>query len=170
MAINDVGNIRKITFSNATPKAIDHGALFAAYMADGVITGCEVGYNSGNFSITSGYLIAAGRLIRVEVGDQAISVSGTGVARLKLTINTINASNETVEAIVQTASTEETLPALTKDDINTSSGGIYEIELGLANISNGNLVRSIGKSVRPIFITKNEPSNTSSEGIYLVVE
>lgn len=169
MAINDAGNIRKITFSNATPKAIDHGALFAAYMADGIIDGCAIGYNSGNFSITTGWLVAAGRLMHIETSDDAIAVSGTGVARLKLTINTTNAANETIEVTVQTASTEADLPILAKNDINTPSGGVYEIELGLANISNGTLIRSIGKSVRPIFVTTDEPMNTSPEGIYLVV-
>ena len=121
-----------ITFDNQGPTAKDHGALFSGILSDGIIKGCGLSTSGADLTIAAGYIIAAGRLMRLAAA-QTITISATsGYARVLAQINLAEAATSTEFAqatfVTQTAESISGFAALTQEDIN-GSGIIYQAEL-----------------------------------------
>lgn len=137
-------NIHGINFDNQTVTAKDHGKLFQCAIEDGIISGCELSFSGSSLMITPGYLIAAGREMKLTA-NTAVIIDGaaSGFARVLITIDlaqTATAGNfEQAVFTIEYATSLMGFPVLTQEDIN-STGSIYEfplcvVSLGTAGIS-----------------------------------
>lgn len=128
-----MSNIHGVNFDNQTVTAKDHGRLFEYILEDGVLTGCALSFSGTSLMIAPGYLIAAGREMKLTAST-TVTVDGatSGYARVLLTIDlTQNATTTEFEQAaftVEYASSVAGFGALTRDDVN-GSGTTYEFEL-----------------------------------------
>ena len=121
--------IKGIVFDNQAVTAKDHGRLFEKAFDDGVISGCTLSINENTLNISAGFFICAGRLMKIN-SNEAIALSGSGYIRVKVVIDTSQASSaETFRQASFAAENADSISGfsnLQKDDINGSSAGIYE--------------------------------------------
>lgn len=137
--------IQGVIFPNQKVSAADHAALFELFISDGLISGCGASPLRNTLTITSGLFVLKGRLIKI-VGSEQITIpdsivpsSGTKTIRLVGTIdlNQVSTASEFHQFSFRLGETSETL---TKDDINTGTGKVYEIEWALLTIdAQGNI-------------------------------
>ena len=156
-----------IGFTGRTVRAKDHGAAFASLMGDGRVDGCAVSYASNTVTLSSGWIVACGRLIYNNAGITESITASSGYVQLVLVVD---ATNTGAGSIVQrTASSANGFPALSQGDIN-GSATTYEMELCVVDVTGNALVRTMQPAARPIFVTTAAPTSSSPDGIYLVTE
>lgn len=121
--------IKGIVFDNQSVMAKDHGRLFEKMIDDGVIEGCTLTISENTLNIAAGYFIAAGRLMKIN-SSESIALSGSGYIRVKVVIDTTQTSTSTVfnQAVFATENADSMsgFAALTQNDINGSTTGVYE--------------------------------------------
>ena len=86
-------SIHGVNFDNQTVTAKDHGHLFQCVIVDGIMSGCELSFSGTSLVITPGYLMVAGREMKLTA-NTTIIVSGatTGYARVLITIDLTKAA------------------------------------------------------------------------------
>ena len=128
-----MSDIRGINFDNQTVTAKDHGHLFQCVILDGIMSGCELSFSGTSLVITPGYLLVAGREMKLT-SNTTVIVDGanSGYARVLVTIDmTGTATAEVFEQAyfqIQYANTVAGFSALNQEPIN-SSGTKYQFEL-----------------------------------------
>lgn len=126
-------SIHGVNFDNQTVTAKDHGHLFQCVIVDGIMSGCELSFSGTSLVITPGYLLIAGREMKLTANTTVI-VSGatTGFARVLITIDLTKAATadtfEQADFQIQYATTATGFSALNQEDIN-STGTTYQFEL-----------------------------------------
>ena len=132
---------RGITFSaqNVTPK--DDGALYNALYGDGILDGCELAISGDDLVIQPGYIIACGRVCHVD-GATSVDLSGrtlqTGYIQVLMNYDLSQGEGQQwYITFIESATT--TFPTLTRENINTPNGILYQLELAIVQISGGNL-------------------------------
>lgn len=133
--------IRGVEFDNQRFTATDHAALFSRMTADGIIDGAAISYSGLKVTIAKGYIVAAGRQVSLDTAT-AVTVAATNTyARIKLVIDTNNVATKTTfdqaNIAVDYANSIGGFAALTQNNINAGSPGVYEIMLAIVRISNG---------------------------------
>lgn len=133
-----------IFFDLQTVRARDLGALAAALLTDGRLSGCALTCSGANLTISKGYLIANGRLIEIAQAETITSASPnpTGYGRLKLVIDLAEAASQT--AFLQAAfawdyATSNSFTALSQTDINDGTSTTYEMEICRCAFANGGI-------------------------------
>lgn len=132
---------RGMNFEWQEVQPADDARLYQRILDDGIISGCGLSSIGATLTVSTGYLIMTGRLIRVaSVTNIDLSGETSGFARVLLQIDLSQAASETafdqVSAIVQYASSAAEFPELRQDDINTgTSVGIYQAQLALCELS-----------------------------------
>ena len=146
--------LRGITFPNQRVSAIDHGALFAKCLSDGIISGCTISFPSArSVRIEKGYMIIAGREINID-SPITLTIPGSDnypYVRLKVTIDT--AGTSTRESFNQVSfsfdysNTSSGFPSLIQQNINSgnASDSIYQATIILFRMSNGAITESISR-------------------------
>lgn len=125
--------IHGINFDNQVVSAKDHGRMFQCLLTDGILTGCAMSYSGKNVTIGAGYLLVAGREMKLT-STATVSVAGatSGYARVVVTVDLSKEASTTnfeqANFSVSYASTITGFPALAKDDVN-NTGTKYEFEL-----------------------------------------
>ena len=133
-----------LIFEKRNNTAQNWGAIHSRIFQDGILSGCGISFTSGSITVGDGYLSAHGRITQVD-GATTVQVSPTladGYVRLKYAIDLTqeaSASQFTQGSLVCDFSATQVFPALTQEDINTSAGSIYEMELCKAQITAGNI-------------------------------
>ena len=133
-----------LIFEKRNNTAQNWGAIHSRIFQDGILSGCGIRFTSGSLTIGDGYLSACGRITQID-GDTTVEVTPTladGYVRLKYVIDLTqepSASQFSQGALVCDFSATQVFPALTQEDINTSAGSIYEMELCKAQITAGNI-------------------------------
>lgn len=129
-----MSGIQGITFDNQVVTAKDHGRLFHQMLSDGVISGCAITKTATSVTVGAGYLLVAGRLIRLT-SAQTLTIalpSVGGFSRVLVTINlsgTATASQfNQVTLSTEFATAVANFRTLTKGDVN-GAGTLYEYEL-----------------------------------------
>ena len=139
-----MAEIKGITFSNQAVTPKDDGQINAHILTDGILSGCELSYSVFTFSIAPGYLIAAGRLMRVPAAIyKAVDQASSGYARIVLTIDLTKTATieefEQSQLEIQYAATQNGFPSLVQGDINGSDTEyqtvIAVVSLGSAGIT-----------------------------------
>lgn len=156
--------LRPITFTDASVYAADHGALFNAFLTDGIVSGLDISMTGKTITVGAGFVNVKGRLIEHNTSD-TFTESSTGVLRVKLILNV---STGVVSFGTDTATTEEKLSALTQEDIN-NGGTTYEVALAVGNLSSGTIIRKIGRCAWPVRVVEAVPAATAADGVYIVV-
>lgn len=158
---------RGVTFSgqNVTPK--NDGALYNAHYGDGILEGCSMAISGDDLVIQSGHIMACGRVCQVD-GATSVDLSGrtlqTGYIQVVMNYDlTQGEGQQWYPTFVESATT--TFPALTKDDINTPTGELYQLELAVVQISGGNLT-SITSQIRLSDVQANRLT-AKSDGVIL---
>lgn len=125
--------IHGINFDNQVVSAKDHGRMFQCLLTDGILTGCTMSYSGKNVTIGAGYLLVAGREMKLT-STATVSVAGatTGYARVVVTVDLSKEASTTnfeqANFSVSYASTATGFPSLAKDDVN-NTGTKYEFEM-----------------------------------------
>ena len=129
-----------ITFAgqNVTPK--NDGGLYAGYLGDGIIWGCEMAISGDDLVIQSGEIIVGGRVVQVD-GATNVDLSGrtlqTGYIQVILNADISQGEgSQWYTTFVESATT--TFPNLTFGDINNTDT-LHQYELAIIQISGGNL-------------------------------
>lgn len=125
--------ITPITFEGQHITPSDDGAAWAAVISDGINSGCSMSRAGSTLTLAAGKLVACGRLCRVDEA-KTFSVSGTGYARLLLTIDRSKTVAEQVALDIQTSATIAGFTALVQDDIN-AGGSTYQFVLCMIDLS-----------------------------------
>lgn len=128
-----MSDIRGINFDNQTVTAKDHGHLFQCVIVDGIMSGCELSFSGTSLVITPGYLLVAGREMKLTSNTTVIVDGATsGYARVLVTIDMSGtATADTFEQAyfqIQYATTVAGFSALNQEEIN-NSGTKYQFEL-----------------------------------------
>lgn len=134
--------IKPIIFPNKKVSAPDHGALFAAALPDGILSGCSITYTGATLNIGTGRLVIAGREIQI-ISTESVSIGLTSaVARVKAVIDTSQVSTADTFGqfswVVDYAASISALPALQQADINMD-GTTYEMEICALNVSSSGI-------------------------------
>lgn len=129
-----MSGIQGITFDNQVVTAKDHGRLFHALLRDGVISGCNITKTTNSITVGSGYLLVAGRLIKITAAQTLyITLPSTpGYFRVLATVNLTGTATTTefdqVSLSTEFSRTLDGFRELTQGDVNGSET-LYEYEL-----------------------------------------
>lgn len=138
-----MGEIRGITFSNQAVTPKDDGRLRSHLLRDGIITGCAMAYSAATFSLSPGYLIAAGRMMQNPATlYKAVDQATSGYARIVLTIDlTETATMEEFNQAglsVEYSSTIGGFPSLKQGDVN-GIDAVYQVVLAVVTLGTGGI-------------------------------
>lgn len=129
-----MSGIQGITFDNQVVTAKDHGRLFQCLLRDGVISGCAITKTNTSVTVGTGYLLVAGRLIRITT-TQTLYIttpSTPGFFRVIVTVNLTGTATTTefgqVALSTEFSRTVDTFRDLTQGDVN-GTATLYEYEL-----------------------------------------
>lgn len=137
-------SLNGLIFEKRNNTAQNWGNIHSRIFEDGILTGCNISFTSNSITIGDGYLSARGRITQIN-GATTTEITPTltdGYVRLKYEIDLTqeaSASEFTQGAITYDFSATQTFPALVQEDINTSAGNIYEMELCKAQITASNI-------------------------------
>lgn len=136
--------IRGITFKNQDVRPEDDGRLYSSIFNDGVLHGCSFSFAGYTLTLSPGYLIAAGRLIKVSAAQNyACNGASEGFARLILTIDLSKiASNilfEQIKPELEYSLSNAGFSDLTQQDINNGISTVYQLELARVSLSSGGI-------------------------------
>ena len=163
--------IQGIIFDNQLVRSKDFGALFSGILEDGILKGCAIDFTGNQLTVGAGYLIIAGRLVRLTSAHTTETTASGTVARVVVEIDLNATATETdfsqVSFLVQYAANESSLPALVKDDINGGTGTKYQAELCVLALNQGNIDRIISqKTVAPVVsATANQALETAQAAL-----
>lgn len=147
-------NIRLITFSAQTVKAVNDANVYeAALGAGGVKYGCVVTTSaaaSNVLHITAGNGVICGRAFEVFESDIQVQLSGGGdlLGRVYLHLDLAN-TGEPIQIMTETGSS--LTPPIQQEDVNVING-IYEINLATFNVSTSGITNV--ENVAPQLVTK----------------
>lgn len=144
-----MGEIRGITFSNQAVTPKDDGRLRSHLLRDGIITGCAMAYSAATFSLSPGYLIAAGRMMQnPAMLYKAVDQATSGYARIVLTIDlTETATKEEFNQAalsVEYSSTMGGFSSLTQGDVN-GNDAVYQVALAVVTLGTGGITGIVSK-------------------------
>lgn len=150
---------RGVTFDLQTVTAKDNAQLWRAMFGnqDGVIHGCEVGFNTVGVTISKGSFLACGRQIAIDnditVPTQHIADGSNRAAivfRIDLTKEPSTTEFTQGELVVTGRNFPfQGEPALTREDINTN-GNIYEILVAWVKVDADRKPTEIISSWKPL--------------------
>lgn len=140
--------IKGINFDNQLVTAKDHGKLFRALYNDGVLSGISLSYSGTTLTIGGGYIIAAGREIRLTA-EETVSITGTtGYARVLVQIDLAQEATETAfsqaSLVTQYAASTSEFAALTQEDVNIS-GTVYQAVLCVLSLGTAGITGIVSK-------------------------
>lgn len=147
-------NIRLITFSAQTVKAVNDANVYeAALGAGGVKYGCVVTASaaaSNVLHITAGNGVICGRAFEVFDNDIQVQLSGGGdlLGRVYLHLDLAN-TGEPIQIMTETGSS--LTPPIQQEDVNVING-IYEIDLATFNVSTSGI--SNVENIAPQLVTR----------------
>lgn len=128
-------------------------SLWHSQSPDCILNGCNISVSANVCYMSAGYLLIAGRIIRVGESSWTIPTTGAG-ASLVLTID-----SETLDASMRNVSN----PSLTQDDINLG-GQTYQAKIATFAVQNGSasLTGTIGRLAQSgvIYGTAEHPAST----------
>lgn len=134
--------IQGITFDNQLVSARNDGALYSGILEDGIINGCVLNFTGNTLTIGAGYVIIAGRLLRLASSETVTTQASGAVARVTFELDMNREATEEsftqARIFVQYAANVSQLPDLVQDDIN-GSGTIYQMELCILELNQGNI-------------------------------
>lgn len=166
--------IKGVNFDNQLVTAKQHGALFASAFHDGILSGMELSFTGSVLTVAGGYCTVCGREIQLT-GAETISVSGTtGYARILVQIDLSQTATTSdfsqVSLVTQYAASLSEFPALTQDDVNSTSGTIYQtvlcvLALGTDGIAS--IASQAGTAAHRISAGTADPSGGSDGDIYI---
>ena len=129
-----MSGIQGITFDNQVVTAKDHGRLFHCLLRDGVVSGCGITKTNTSITVGAGYLLVAGRLIRITAAQTLYITlpSSPGYFRVLVTVNLTGTATTTdfaqVSLTTEFSRSLTDFRELTQEDVN-GSGTLYEYEL-----------------------------------------
>ena len=147
-------NIRLITFSGQTVKAVNDANVYEAALGPGGVKyGCVVTASaaaSNMLHITAGNGVLCGRGFEVFDSDIKVQLSGGGdlLGRVYLHLDLAN-TGEPIQIMTETGST--LTPPIQQEDVNVING-IYEIDLATFNVSTSGI--SNVQNVAPQLVTR----------------
>lgn len=150
-------NFRGVTFAEQGVTPADDAIVRRALLPDCILSGCRLSYSGSTLTMTSGHIIACGRLFRhIASQNWAIVDATSGYARIVLTIDLTKTSTETafnqIEAAVEYAAAKNGFASLEQSDINVA-GTIYQIVLCVVSLGAGGIT-GIVSSLATGFIRK----------------
>lgn len=126
-----------VNFDNQQCLAKDDGAVYAALLTDGVLSGCSISFSGGNVSVGAGRLMIKGRQVRVPSTQTSALSQTSGYARIRIRLDMTAVSEEDdfrqVVSAVDYASTVGGFPALVQTDIN-AAGSYYDFVLCVVSL------------------------------------
>lgn len=141
-------SFRGITFKNQEVRPEDDGRLYAAIFTDGVLYGCS--FTSAGYTLTMspGYLLACGRLLKLgAVQNFALAGASEGYARLLLRVNLNLPATETgfeqAQAVVEYAMSETGFSEVQQPDLNSGGAAIYELPLAVCSLSGSGITKIV---------------------------
>lgn len=130
-----------VTFEGQHIAPSDDGAAWAACTTDGISSGCALSISSGNLTIATGKLIAAGRTAKLESAS-SFALTGSGYDRLVLTVDLSKDSDKVVALDLENVNSfAAAFSGLTQNDIN-GSGMKYQYVICVVN--SGSIVWECG--------------------------
>ena len=149
-------NIRLITFSGQTVKAVNDANVYEAALGPGGVKyGCVVTASaaaSNVLHITAGNGVLCGRGFEVFDSDIQVQLSGGGdlLGRVYLHLDLAN-TGEPIQIMTETGST--LTPPIQQEDVNVING-IYEIDMATFNVSTSEI--SNVENIAPQLVTKKK--------------
>lgn len=130
-----------VTFEGQHIAPSDDGSAWAACTTDGISSGCALAISSGNLTIATGKVIAAGRTAKLEPSSSFV-LTGSGYDRLVLTVDLSKDADKVVALDLENVNSfAAAFSGLTQNDIN-GSGTKYQFVICVVN--NGAIVWECG--------------------------
>ena len=130
-----------VTFEGQHIAPSDDGAAWGACTTDGISSGCTLAVSSGNLTIATGKVIAAGRTAKLESAS-SFALTGSGYDRLVLTVDLSKDADKVVALDLENVNTfAAAFTGLTQNDIN-GSGTKYQYVICVVN--SGSIVWECG--------------------------
>ena len=130
-----------VTFEGQHIAPSDDGSAWAACTTDGISSGCALAVSSGNLTIATGKVIAAGRTAKLDSAS-SFALTGSGYDRLVLTVDLSKDSDKVVALDLENVNTfAAAFTGLTQNDIN-GSGTKYQYVICVVN--SGSIVWECG--------------------------
>lgn len=131
--------INGITFKWQAVRPEDDGRIYEAMLTDGIIHGCTLSFAGHTLTLGQGFLIAAGRLVKVPAAQNyACSGAAEGIARLVLTIDLLREATPTefdqIQTGIEYALAAELFTPLTQQDINNGTSNVYQLEIARVSL------------------------------------
>lgn len=166
--------INGITFDNQAPTAKGMRGAFASALSDGILSGCAFSYSGRHLYMSRGLINVAGGIIEnsspLDIYIDAIS----GYARVKATIDLSQAATSTefnqVSFSVDYSPSPNSFPALSKTDINSGDGNIYQAELCVVSVTDSNITNVVRESIASAKLQYGDalPSDAPEGTIFLL--
>lgn len=121
-------SIEAITMDGHVLTASSLGALGNAALSDGVLVGCDMSYSNGNVSITEGYIVLGGRVLKISSGTTVSMSGGTTYVLASITVGSNPGAS---------LSCSDTAPTGTPTEVNLSAGGTRTAVIGNISYSGG---------------------------------
>lgn len=169
--------LQPIGFNGRTVRAVDHGAIFAATLEDGLIAPCSLHKDTANnaISLSAGWLVVAGRLILNSITRYITLESASGFIQLVVHVDTSADDGQgSVEIQQRQNSSLSGFAPLQQQSINSDdpNATIYEVELCVVQMPGIQWVRWLDdaspKCDPKIYVTNAVPTSSSPDGVYLV--
>lgn len=141
--------INGLTFDKRAVLSRNDARFIEKLYPDGILHGCAMTYSGKDLSISTGHIIAKGRLVEIiSETSTTNTTSANGYGRLKLVLDlSIAASKETFtqHRLEWAYAATNSFAALTKNDINDGTNTLYEIELCRVKFTSSNITSVVSK-------------------------
>lgn len=151
--------IEGIFFENQILTAQGLGAFGDAALSDGILTGCEVSYSNHGFSVSEGYIVVRGRVIKVgantRIENVTVGTSAVAYTAVIATVDTTQGSTEEsfnqVSFSVAQGTSISAITQVTSLDINltgrSASAVMAIVDTSGSSPEVKSYMRSVGKSL-----------------------
>lgn len=144
--------IQGVIYQNQKVSAEDHAALFQMFISDGILSGCGMSKLRNVLTISSGMFVLAGRLSKI-VGSEQITIPDTirsTTVRLTGVIDLAQSATKTEFhqfSFRLDPASNNTYPALRKENINTGNGQYYEVEWAILTIDGDGNITNVEQKI-----------------------
>ena len=133
-------SIRGSNFENQHPFASDHALVWERCMPDGLLYGVYMSFTSTLFTLGTGFMLVAGRMIEITASENISISPGSGYARVYVAIDTGGTATENsfdqVSFGVDYAANLDSFAELTQGEININQGAaVYQAEVAVLAIN-----------------------------------
>ena len=141
--------INGLTFDKRAVLSRNDARFIEKFYSDGILHGCAMTYSGKDLSISTGYIIAKGRLVEIiSETSTTNTTSANGYGRLKLVLDLSIAASKatfTQHRLEWAYAATNTFDALTQNDINDGTNTLYEIELCRVKFTSSNITSVVSQ-------------------------